>query len=321
MAQVVILGGYGRVGRLCAQEVAAQTRASLVIAGPSIQKAESVALGLGRRATGAYGNAADPRTLSRILDGASVLVACTCDLSPAVLELAIGMRVAVVAVSTLSLSPVRQAAIAEQAWRAQVPVVIHAGAVPGLPGVLAELLVRRFPALAEIRIASTGPWTGTPGAARDVQRSASERPTGMRLRPPKGIRLPQRFAFEAPIGSLAMRPSVCADLEGFAAAHCVERLSYLEPVDGLLRLAMRPAPRSFAIGARGWVGGTEGPPDARIDLHAGDALLPAAALAGALVAGALARELPAGLLTPREARGPGALLADLEKRGVGVRNR
>jgi hypothetical protein len=313
MALVVILGGYGRVGRLCAHEIAQQTRARLLIAGPSIQKAESVALGLGGRALAAYGNAADPRTLSRILDGARVLVACCSDLPAAVLEIAIGMRVAVVAVSTLVLGPARHGELAEQAWRAQVPVVIHAGAIPGLPGVLAELLVRRFPSLAELRIASTGPWTGTPGAARDVRRGTAERPSG--------IRLPERFSFEAPIGTLAMRPAVCADLAGFARTHCVERLSYLEPVEGLWRLALAARPRAFALDAQAWAEPGGGPPDARVELAAGDPLAPAAVLAGSLVAAALARELPAGLLTPREARSPGALLAELEKRGTRVRIR
>lgn len=313
MIKVVILGGYGRVGRLCAQEIAEQTRAQVVIAGPSIQKAESVALGLGGRALAAYGNAADPRTLARILDGAQVLVAACCELAPAVLEIAIGMRVAVVAVSTLSLGPVRQRALAEQAWRAQVPVVVHAGAIPGLPGVLADLLVRRFASLAELRIASTGPWTGTAGAAHDVRQSASERAPG--------IRLPQRFAFAEPVGTLALRPSACPDLAGFAQTHCVERLIYLEPVEPLLRIARRIPPRGFALDAQAWIRAGGGPPDAHIEIEAADPLIPAAALAGGLVTAALARELPAGLLTPREARSPAAIVADLEKRGVRVRIR
>jgi hypothetical protein len=310
MAQVVILGGYGRVGRLCAREIAGQTRARLVIAGPSIQKAESAALGIGTRATAAYGNAADPRTLARLLEGTRLLVACASDLPAAALELAIELRVAVIAVSTLVLGAARRAALADQAWRAQVPVVLHAGAIPGLPGVLAELLVRRFASLEELRIASTGPWTGTAGAAQDVRRSASER---------RGIRLPQRFRFPEPVGTLAMRSAAVADLEGFAAAHCVERLVYLEPLTGLERLGLRGPVRAFSLvaEARARDGATR--PDARIELSAPDPLLPAAALVGSLGAAHLSGELPAGLLTPREARGPSALLADLEKRGIALR--
>lgn len=310
MTQVVILGGYGRVGRLCAQEIAGQTRAQLVIAGPSIQKAESAALGLGGRAVAAYGNAADPRTLARLLEGTRLLVACASDLPAAALELAIAMRVAVIAVSSLVLGAARRDALAEQAWRAQVPVVLHAGAIPGLPGVLAELLVRRFASLEELRIASTGPWTGTGGAARDVRQNTSER---------RGIRLPQRFRFAPPVGTLAMRGAAVADLEGFAQAHCVGRLVYLEPLAGLERLGLRGPRPAFGLVAEARVRGAATPPDARVELSAPDPLIPAAALIGSLGAAILSAEAPAGLLTPRETRGPSALLADLEKRGVALR--
>jgi len=311
MAQVVILGGYGRVGRLCAQEIAEQTRSRLVIAGPSIQKAESVALGLGGRAVGAYGNAADPRTLTRLLEGSRLLVACASDLPAAALDLAIGMRVSLIAVSSLVLGAARRSALEERAWRAQVPVVVHAGAIPGLPGVLADLLMRRFSALAELRIASTGPWQNSRGAARDLRQGS--------LR--QGIRFPQRFTFPEPLGTLAVRRSSVADLEGFAAGHCVTRVEYLEPLRGLERWGLGPPDSAFSLVAEARADASAAAPDARIEIAAPDPLVPAAALAGRLAAGVLAGELPAGLLTPREALGPTPLLADLEKRGVSVRIR
>jgi hypothetical protein len=310
MAQVVVLGGYGRVGRRCAQEIAEQTRARVVIAGPSIQRAESAALGLGGRAVAAYGNAADPRTLARLLEGAGLLVACCSDLQAPSLEIAIGMRVPLIALSSLALGEHRRSALAEQAWRAQVPAILHAGSIPGLPAVLADLLVRRFRSLAELRLASTGAWLGTPAAARDVDRSAGARP---------GMRLPRRFHFGPPVGSLAMRAAASADLEGFARAHCVERLVYLEPLLGAGRLVRRAPPPEFALVAEARVRSAADPADARVEIRAPDPLLPAAALCGSLAAAVLAGEMPAGLLTPREARNPSALLGDLEKRGVAVR--
>jgi hypothetical protein len=310
MAEVVILGGYGRIGRLCAQEIAEQSRARLLIAGRSIQKAESAALALGPRARAAYGNAGDPRTLARLLEGARVAVACCGDLSPAVLELAVDLRVAVIAVSTLAISPQRRGALAEKAWRAQVPVILHSGAIPGLPGVLAELLVRRFARLAQLRLASTGPWRETRTAARDAEQSA----VGVRR-----VHRLQRFRFPAPVGTLAVRPARVADLEDFARGHCVERVVYLEPSPALARLRLQPRRPAFRLVAEARVRGGATPPDARIELSAADPLQPAAALTGSLVAALLAGEVPAGLLVPREARNPAALIADLEKRGIGVR--
>lgn len=310
VAQVVILGGYGRVGRLCALEIADQTRARVVIAGPNIQRAESAALGLGGRALAAYGNATDPRTLARLLDGTRLLVACCSDLQAAALELAIDMRVAVIAVSSLVLGEARRSALAEQAWRAQVPAILHAGGIPGLPSVLADLLLRRFESLEELRLASTGAWSGTPAAAQDVKRSGGA---------PPGLRLPQRFHFGPPLGTLAMRSAATADLEGFAQAHCVQRLVYLEPLLGPRRRARRAASPGFALVAEARVRASADEADARLEIRAADPLLPAAALCGSLAAAVLAGEVPAGLLTPREARNPAALVAGLEKRGVDVR--
>jgi hypothetical protein len=311
MAQVVILGGYGRAGRACAQEIAEQTRARLVIAGPSIQKAESAALGLGGGATAAYGDVSDPRSLARLLEGARLLVACCADLQPGVLEIALELRVALIAVSSLELGEARWQALAEQAWRAQVPAIVHAGAIPGLPGVLADWLVRRFAALAELRLASTGAWTGSACARRERGRVV-----GLRR---AALRLPQRFRFDPPLGSLAMRGASSADLEGFARAHCVERLLYLEPLLGATRRARRAVQPGFSLVAEARVRAGRRAPDARAAISAPDPLAPAAALCGSLAAAVLAGEVPAGLLTPREARGPAALLNDLEKRGVGVR--
>jgi hypothetical protein len=309
VARVVILGGYGRLGRLCAQQLAELTSAQLVIAGPNIQRAESAALALGGRAAAAYGDAADPRTLARLLHDTDLLVACCSDLPPGCIDVAVGMRVPVVCVSSLDLGEARRQALAERAWRAGVPAIAHAGALPGTPGILAELAVRRFPHLEELRLASTGPWRGTPGAARDVLRTLPAR---------RGIELPTRFDFGSPIGSLAVRSATTADLDGFAQAHCVDRVLYLEPLLGRRRL-LRAASPGFALIAEARVRAGSAAPDARFELAAPDPLLPAAALCTALGAGILAHEIPAGLLTPREARNPLVLLGALEKRGVRVR--
>ena len=63
---------------------------------------------------------------------------------------------------------------------------------------------------------------------------------------------------------------------------------------------------------------SEGGPTASVEFYARSPLLPAAAIAGALVAGALEGALSAGLQTPREALNPALALRELEKRGVRV---
>jgi hypothetical protein len=168
-----------------------------------------------------------------------------------------------VGLSALHLDERSVDVLGETAWKAQVPVVLQAGAVPGLPGVLAESLVRRFRSIRELRIASTGPWRKTETTRGDAGRARSRTSRG----------LPVRFRFPAPLGSRWLGVSESLDLAGFAGAHCVERLVYLEPYPWLLVEAI------------------------------------------------LARELPAGLLTPREGLPPARILRDLEKSGARISSR
>ena len=303
---IAVLGGYGRLGRACVLELAAQTHAPLVVAGRNAQRAESLALSLGERARASYADAADPRVLARVLEGASAVVACQSGDVLAALQCALELRVPFVGVSAVPLDPRSRRHVAELAWRAQVPVVLHAGAVPGISGILAESLVRRLPAIAALRIASTG--SGAAAPADDGGAPAR--------------RWPERWTFAEPIGARAVVPALSADLDGFAEAHCVAELEYLEPpARGIARtvgrLVARRAGAGFAVAARATPPG-DGPPVV-VEVGATEPIAPAAALVGALCAALLERRLPAGLSTPREALSPTAALGALEKRGARVR--
>jgi hypothetical protein len=317
MGAVVVLGGYGQLGRRCVHAIVEFARAPVLIAGRNIQRAEALAMRFEGRAAHAYADAANPRTLARAIEGAAALVVCCGGDARGAIDLAIEMRVPVI---TPSVGPVRRAArarLAETAWNAQVPVVTCAGALPGLPGVLAELLVRRFAAIEELCIASTGPWLRSETAERDLRALEPQRTRLERLARWR----PRRCALGG--GRAALHRSSSPDLDGFADVHCVQRLCYLEPlprglgarIDRLLSERRRVA---FALAAEARVGADVHPAGCRIELQASDALLPAAAVVASLVGGALVRELPAGLLTPREARSPALILADLDKQGVRV---
>lgn len=311
MRELVVLGGYGYLGRRCLRELASRSAAPLVVAGRSVQRAEELSLGLGERARATYCDALDPRTLRRVLESAmGVVVCCGRDVVPAITA-AISLRVPLVATSNLALDARSRRVLGEAAWKAQVPIVVQAGALPGLPGALAEVLVRRLPSILELRIASTGPWRGTETARLDAR--ASRVPGWRQI----------RWRFAEPVGPRWVRAADTPDLEGFAEGHCVERLSYLEPPEqGLLarafeRIAGPPPLDPFALCAEAWLGGGQGPA-ARIELTAADVVAAAAAVTGSLVEAILAREVPAGLLTPREAVSPGRILRDLEKSGARI---
>jgi hypothetical protein len=311
MRAVVVLGGYGRVGRLCVHELASRTRAPLVVAGRNLQRAESLALSLGDRARAIYANAHDARTLARACEGASVLVACCGGDSLVAIQTALELRLGFVGLSPAPLDARTRAHLADLAWRAQVPLVLWAGALPGLPGVLAEALVRRLPEIRRLRVASTGAWTETETARRDVAATRRDDEAGsVRAR-----WLPELWRFADPIGTRAVVPGSSPDLDGFAETHCVDELVYLEPPRGVLgrglgRLIARTPEQGFAVSARA--------DEATLELHALNALVPAAALAGVLAAAMLEGRIPAGLSAPRDALNPSLVLAELEKRGVRV---
>jgi hypothetical protein len=323
MRPVVVLGGYGRLGRLCVHELAGRTQAPLCVAGRSLQRAESLALSFGDRARGVYANAHDPRTLARALEGAGALVACCGGDQLVALQTALELRVPFVGLSPVWPEPRSRAHLAELAWRAQVPVVLAAGALPGLPGILAEALVRQLPEIRLLRIVSTGSYAETETARRDLHRFPTP-PAEVSRRDALRRMLPELWRFAEPIGMRPVVPSFSPDLEDFAESHCVETLSYLEPPRGVIgrsirRLVARAPDAGFGIVATAACDpDPTAPPTAGIELFAQNILIPAAALACALTVAILEGRVPAGLSTPRETLHPALALDELEKRGVRI---
>jgi hypothetical protein len=268
-------------------------------------------------------DARDSRVLARVLEGAAAVVDCSGGDSLVALRCALELRVPFVGLSPIPLEARSRKQLAEQAWLAQIPMLLHAGALPGIPGLLAESLVRRVPRIRRLCIASTGPFIGSETARRDQEtqrlRQAGAAPRRARL-------LPELWRFSDPVGRRAVASAACADLEGFAEMHCVEELEYLEPREGALgraiaRVVSRAAGAGFAVAARAFTEARAADPAVEIEVSAGDSLTPAAALAGALTAAVIEGRAAAGLSFAREALSPAAALGDLEKRGARVRVR
>ena len=318
MSDVVVLGGYGRLGRLLVRALLAQTRASIGIAGHNAQRAEALALSSPERARGLYANARDPRTLARALDGASCAVACCGGDLLNLVHSCLERRIPLISSDPLSLDARSLRLIAEVSWKAQVAVVPAAGAVPGLPGIAAEWLVRAAPRATRIRIASTGAWLGSDTALQSV---ATQRPGRTRW-------LPETQDFGAPIGVRRVSPSTSADLDGFTRHNTVAGVDYLEPgrdrasrvVRGLERVFGRGPEAGFALTGLALAPASGGSrvPLARIELSAADPLTPAVSVIASLVGAQLGGGLPAGLSQPHEAINPLAILRDLEKAGVRI---
>ncbi len=316
MHEIVVLGGYGHLGRLCVAELVNTTRARIIVAGRNIQRAEQLVSAYEGRARASYANVLDHRTLQRLIPGSIAVIACCSADSLAALDIAIRSRVAFIGVTELTMDERTHKKLERQAWAAQVPVILHAGAVPGLPGVLAEYLVRNNPTLREIRIASTGPWRGSESARQSEGERRSRSGSSGRW-----LRRPMRWLFPQPLGARWVRSAESADLKGFVEAHCVERLSYLEPDGGPLargvsRMAGRDSPE-FTLMAQALPDDETGV-GSDIVLRAHDPLDAAAAATGILACGILRGRMPGGFYMPREALNPATFLQRLEKRGIHV---
>jgi hypothetical protein len=256
-----------------------------------------------------------------LVQSASALVCCTGTGALEALALALEARVPFVGVTPIPLAASAAADLGERAWAAQVPIVLGAGAVPGIPGVLAEYLVRRLPEIAQLRVVTTGAWRGTDTARESVEAARRDRPAISGSVSGGSSSAPRRWSFPDPVGSWPVRPAYTADLEGFAEAHLVGSVAYLEVEPGpLARTALRllrrdPEPHSFVAAAQAL-----GPGNNRVwvEIAAPDVIQAAATAVGVVVAGLVARKIPAGLLPQREALNPNVFLEELQKRGLQV---
>jgi hypothetical protein len=319
MADIVVLGGYGRVGSLCVRELLASTRAHVVVAGRNVQRAESTALALGERTSAIYCDVHDPRTFSDELKSASLVVACSAAAPFALLEWSLETKVPLVVLTPFYLEPRGLMQLGERAWEAQTQIVLAAGAVPGLVGVAAEALVREAEALDEIRIACTGLFEGTSSARNDVAALRTAwKPATARSR-----RARSQWTFPAPVGRRLVRSTQSLDLVGFSQSHTVERVTYLEADTGLVargvaRLLQQTASPEFSLSAEAFETSDVRIPSHKLTLFAADVPTAAAASVGVVVRALLAGGAPAGLLTPREVVNPGPFLEHIAARGITV---
>ena len=227
------------------------------------------------------------------------------------LQTALELRVPFVGLSPARIEPRSRAHLAELAWRAQVPVVLWAGALPGLPGVLAEALVRKLPAIGRLRIASTGSYLETETARRE-DRAATPPGDVSRLESLRRL-VPSCGSFAEPIGARPVVPSWSPELSTASPRATASGRSTTSS-----RRAARSAARSRRLVAREPGAGfalaatascdpdPAAPPTAGIELFAHNVLIPAAALASAITGAILDGAVPAGALHAARGASPGA---------------
>ena len=321
MKPVVVVGGYGRLGTCCARQLLRSASAEVVIAGPSVQRAEATAAALGSRAQGAYLDATDSRTLPNTAGTVAAYLVCCPGLPLELLSHAIESRTPLIAMTPTALPPESIAELAERSWEQETPLILRAGWAPGLAGVLAEVLTRSYPALDEIRIASTGPDLGSVAAREDWRKLLAEwrqqRGSGSRRRM-------LQFGFPEPVGARRVVQVPHADLRAFTAQHTISQLSYYEQDRGLLARGYRRLTRredsgpAAILAAEAFEQADSREPIERLSLRAANPLEVSAWVIRVLLRNLELGKVPAGVSELREAINPGLLLRELERLGARV---
>lgn len=157
--RVVVLGGYGAVGRVIAEVLLSQTPVDVVIAGRDADRAEEVVSRLRAwwpdgRVRACHADASDPASLSAAFTGARLVVVTTTtpDLLATIARAAIDagadyMDILVSDSSAADLEPLAAEAVATGRV-----MVTQAGFHPGLPSVLIRRVAGRFDAIEAARV-------------------------------------------------------------------------------------------------------------------------------------------------------------------------
>lgn len=320
MKPVVVVGGYGQLGSHCVRQLLRTTSLPLVIAGPSVQRAEAAASALGSRVHGMYLDATDARTLQETPGGVGTYVVCSPGIPIELLSHAIESRTPVIAMTPLPLPAAAHSDLAKRAWDNEIPIVLHAGWAPGLAGVLAEQLARNHASLDEVRIASTGPHLGSDAAREDWRQLLHE---WRQLRGSKAGRRMLQFGFPQPIGARRVVQVSHADLSAFSRQHTIGKVSYYELDRGLLargyrRLRGQDELELAVLTAEAFERVDSKEPVERLTLRASSPLQISACVVSVLLQNLALGKLPAGVSELREAINPSLLLQELESQGASL---
>ncbi len=161
MSTVCILGGSGNVGRILAEILLDASDVSIVLAGRTLARAESIAAELNaacgsQRVTARHADAADEESLHAAFDGAALVVVS----APVATSITVVARAAITAgadVLDLLVSDAKVRALqalAPEAARMGRTIVTDGGFHPGLPALLVRALAPRVNTMTSARVGS-----------------------------------------------------------------------------------------------------------------------------------------------------------------------
>lgn len=147
---ILIVGGYGIVGRRIAADLAQDYPDRIVVAGRSLEKATQLAAGLGHGVRARRADVDDPASIEAALEGVGVVVSCIDQREPHLLHAAIAHGLAYTDITPHLMQRRPTQAMKAEAARTGARILLGAGLAPGISNMLARLGADRVGAVESV---------------------------------------------------------------------------------------------------------------------------------------------------------------------------
>jgi len=150
MKDILIVGGYGTVGRRIAADLAPDYPGRIVVAGRSLEKATQLAAELGYGVHARRANVDDPASVAAALEGVGVVVSCIDQREPHLLHAAVAHGLAYTDITPHLMQRRPTQAMKAEAARNGAHILLGAGLAPGISNMLARLGADRVGAVESV---------------------------------------------------------------------------------------------------------------------------------------------------------------------------
>lgn len=136
---IVVVGGYGTVGRWLAADLASDYPGRIIVAGRSLARAEQLAGELGHGVRGRRIDVDDSVSITVALDGVGVIASCIDQREPHLLHAAIARGLAYTDIAPHLMTRRPTSPMKSEAARTGARILLGAGLAPGISSMLARL--------------------------------------------------------------------------------------------------------------------------------------------------------------------------------------
>src|SRR5215208_3440559 len=256
---ILIIGGYGTVGRRVAADLAPDYPGRLVVAGRSAERAAQFAAELMYGVRGRRVDVGEPDSVEAALDGVGVVMSCIDQPEPHLLRAAIGRGLAYTDIAPHLMTRRPTEAMKAEAAQRGARIVLGTGLAPGISSLLARLGVDRVGAVESVKsnvLLSVGDTYGP--ASRDYLIEEIAVPYAVCI---EGREVPTRpfggharVNFPPPLGKRTAYPFPFSDQVFFpktlAARTALSRLAIEPPWLGALLAMLAPLRVTAMLGRR-----------------------------------------------------------------------